>query len=155
MSIGGVLLKINTKCSLALHILLVIAVFSDSHKMTSEVIAKSTGNNPVIVRNILGGLKRAGIVNIQRGGGGATLALAPEEITIWKVYSAVDPTSLQNLIGLHPNPSSACPVGRQIYELLDEPYSAIRQAIQKSMSEQTLAGLIDRYGASADKAKRK
>lgn len=141
-------MKINTKCSLALHILLVTAVFSNRHKMTSEVIAKSTGNNPVIVRNILGSLKQAGIVKIQRGSGGATLALKPEEITIWRVYSTVDPTSLQNLIGMHPNPSSTCPVGRRIQDLLDEPYSTIRQSIKESMSEQTLAGLIAQYRLS-------
>jgi len=116
--------------------------------MTSEVIAKSTGNNPVIVRNILGSLKQAGIVKIQRGSGGATLALKPEEITIWRVYSTVDPTSLQNLIGMHPNPSSTCPVGRRIQDLLDEPYSTIRQSIKESMSEQTLAGLIAQYRLS-------
>jgi len=145
---GAVPLKINTKCSLALHILLVIALFSESHKMTSEVIANSTGSNPVIIRNILGSLKRVGIVVIRRGNGGAVLALDPEEITIWKVYTAVDPTSLQNLIGLHPNPSSACPVGRRIYDLLEEPYSAIRQAVRKSMSEYTLAELIIQYKAT-------
>lgn len=138
-------MKINTKCSLALHILLVVAVFGEKRKMTSDAIAKSTGSNAVIVRNILGSLKRAGMVTVKRGSGGAQLALAPEEITIWTVYTAVDPMSLQNLIGLHPNPSAACKVGSRIYELLEEPYSAVRQSVQETMSEYTLAGLIARY----------
>lgn len=140
-------MKINTKCSLALHILLAIAVFSDNVKMTSEIIAKSTGSNPVIIRNILGSLKQAGIVTIHRGSGGAELAIPPEEITIWKVYVAVDPTSMHNLIGLHPNPSSVCPIGCKIYDLLDEPYSAIRESVQASMSKYTLADLLARYEA--------
>ena len=140
-------MKINTKCSLALHILLAIAVFSDKVKMTSGIIAKSTGSNPVIIRNILGSLKQAGIVAVHRGSGGAELALSPSDITIWKVYVAVDPTSIHNLIGLHPNPSSACPIGRKIYDLLDEPYSAIRESIHASMSKYTLADLLARYGA--------
>jgi Rrf2 family protein len=140
-------MKINTKCSLALHILIAIAVFSDKVKMTSEIIAKSTGSNPVIIRNILGSLKQAGIVAVHRGSGGAELAIPPAEITIWKVYSAVDPTSMHNLIGLHTNPSSACPIGRKIYDLLDEPYSAIRESIQASMSKYTLADLLARYEA--------
>lgn len=143
-------MKINTKCSLALHILLVIAVFSDSNRMTSEIIAKSVGSNAVIIRNILGCLKHAGIIHITRGSGGAVLALEPGEITIWKVYTAVDPSSLKNLIGLHPNPSDACPVGSRIYDLLDEPYCAIRGAIQKSMSEYTLAMLIEQYQDSVN-----
>jgi Rrf2 family protein len=140
-------MKINTKCSLALHILISIAVFSDKVKMTSEIIAKSTGSNPVIIRNILGSLKQAGIVAVHRGSGGTELAIPPAEITIWKVYSAVDPTSMHNLIGLHPNPSYACPIGRKIYDLLDEPYSAIRESIQASMSKYTLADLLARYEA--------
>ncbi len=140
-------MKINTKCSLALHILIAIAVFSDKVKMTSEIIAKSTGSNPVIIRNILGSLKQAGIVAVHRGSGGAELAMPPADITIWKVYVAVDPTSIHNLIGLHPNPSSACPIGRKIYDLLDEPYSAIRESIQASMSKYTLADLLARYEA--------
>ena len=138
-------MKINTKCSLALHILLVIAVFSESKRMTSEVIAKSVGSNAVIIRNILGNLKHAGIIHITRGSGGAVLAIEPHEITLWKIYTAVDPSSLQNLIGLHPNPSSACPVGSRIYDLLEEPYCEIRHAIQNSMSDYTLARLIEQY----------
>lgn len=138
-------MKINTKCSLALHVLLAIAVFSDKVKMTSEAIAKSTGSNPVIIRNILGSLKQAGIVAVHRGSGGAELAMSPAEITIWKVYIAVDPTSLHDLIGLHPNPSHLCPVGCKIYDLLEEPYSAIRKSVQASMSKYTLADLLARY----------
>lgn len=138
-------MKINTKCSLALHILLAIAVFSDKVRMTSEIIAKSTGSNPVIIRNILGSLKQAGIIEVHRGSGGAELAMPPAEITIWEVYVAVDPTSIHNLIGLHPNPSSACPIGRKIYELLEEPYSAIREGVQAAMSKYTLADLLARY----------
>lgn len=140
-------MKINTKCSLALHILLVIAIFSDKVKMTSEIIAKSTGSNPVIIRNLLGSLKQAGIVVVHRGIGGAELAMDPAEITIWKVYSAVDPTSIHDLIGLHPNPSLVCPIGRKIYDLLDEPYSAIRESVQESMSQYTLADLMANYKA--------
>lgn len=120
--------------------------------MTSEAIAKSTGNNPVIVRKILGNLKRAGLVRVHRGRGGATLAQNPEDITMWAVYNAIDPTSLENLIGLHPNPSKDCPVGGCIYDLLDEPYGVIRQSVQTTMSEQTLADLIARYNASVGSA---
>lgn len=142
-------MKINTKGSLALHILLLIAVFSEHRKMTSELIASSTGSNPVIIRKILGSLKQAGIIEVRRGSGGSALALPPSEITIWKVYAAVDPSLLQDLIGLHPNPSPICPIGQRIYDLLDEPYGAIRQSVQSTMSDYTLADLIARYEAAS------
>jgi DNA-binding IscR family transcriptional regulator len=126
---------------------MLIAVFGGEHKMTSEVIAKSTGSNPVVIRNIFTGLKRAGIVNVQRGSGGAALNLEPKDITIWSVCSAVDPDSLQNLIGLHPNPSQRCPVGRKIHALLKTPYNEICNAVQKVMSDYTLAELLEQYEA--------
>ncbi len=143
-------MRINTKCSLALHILIVIAVFSESHKMTSEAIARSTGSNPVIIRNILSYLKKAGIIDIKRGGGGAVLKLDPAEISVWKVYTAIDPTMLQELIGLHPNPSSQCPLGREIYALLREPYDAIRESVRETMLNYTLADLLTNYYKSSN-----
>jgi Rrf2 family protein len=140
-------MRINTKCSLALHVLVLIAVFGDEHKMTSEIIAKSTGSNPVVIRNIFTGLKRAGILNVQRGSGGATLNIEPKDITIWRVCSAVDPDSLQNLIGLHPNPSQRCPVGNKIHALLKTPYDTICNAVREVMSDYTLAELLEQYKA--------
>lgn len=138
-------MKINTKCSLALHILLLLAVFSKHTKMTSESIAKSTGSNPVIVRNILGSLKRAGLVTVQRGSGGAELAALPDEISFWDVYTAVDPSSMKELIGMHPNPCEMCPVGSRIHDLLEEPYSDIRETMQRAMESHTLAELLEKY----------
>ncbi|MFV0362351.1 MAG: Rrf2 family transcriptional regulator [Suipraeoptans sp.] len=143
----GDLMKINTKCSLALHILLVVAVFSEQVKMTSENIAKSTGSNPVIIRNILGSLKRAGLVTVHRGSGGTELAMPPENINILAVYSSVDPSSMKGLIGLHPNPSKECPVGSRIHRLLEGPYDDIREAMQATMKNHTLADLLERYQA--------
>lgn len=41
------------------NVRLSIAMFSDKVKVTSEIIANSTGTNPVIIRNIFGSLKKA------------------------------------------------------------------------------------------------
>jgi Rrf2 family protein len=140
-------MRINTKCSLALHVLVLIAVFSDKHKMTSNIIAKSTGSNPVIIRNLLGSLKQAGIVNVQRGAGGAALNMDPKEITIWQVCAAVAPDSLENLIGLHQNPSRACPVGSKIHALLKAPYAMVEKSVQDTMSNYSLDEILKEYEA--------
>lgn len=141
-------MKVNTQCSIAIHIVLSIAIFSDQYKMTSTLLAQSTGNNPVIVRNIFGQLKKAGIIHVKRGSGGATLARSPEEITIWDIYSAVASEPMQNLLGIHPNPSPDFPIGCQIGDLLEEPYTAIRRATREAMIAQTLADIIVRYHES-------
>jgi len=137
-------MRISSKCSLALHILVALVVFS-GEKLTSERLAKSTGCNPVMVRNILGSLKKAGLITVQRGIGGTAMKADPRDITIWTVYEAVDPISLNSLIGLHPTPSQRCPIGKNIYTLLEKPYDAIGEAVQQAMSTHTLEQLIDDY----------
>lgn len=62
----------------------------------------SIGYNPVVVRNLLGSFKKAGIVDVQRGSGGAFLISNPKDITIWTLYQAVDTAPLNELVGIHP-----------------------------------------------------
>jgi len=139
-------MRISTKCSVALHILALLSVFED-RKLTSALIAKSTGCNAVIIRGLLSGLQKAGIVTVKRGTGGARLCKAPEEISLWDVYRAVDGAPLQELIGLHPSPSQECPVGRNIYALLAEPYGRVAQAVEQAMRSYALADLLEGYVA--------
>ena len=137
-------MRISTKCSMALHILIVLALFTDQ-KRTGEKIAASVGCNPVMVRNLLSRLKEAGLVTTQRGSGGSELALPPEAISTWMVYEAVDSNHFDELFGIHPNPSQRCPVGKNIYSLLDKPYHEISQSMREKMEEITLQDLIDDY----------
>ncbi|MDL2289503.1 Rrf2 family transcriptional regulator [Clostridia bacterium OttesenSCG-928-F22] len=139
-------MRISNKCSMAIHILLLLAVFPES-RLTSEDIARSVGCNPVMIRNLLGKLKEAGLVITQRGTGGSSLVKAPEEISVWTVYQAVDKDSLDTLIGLHPHPYPQCPVGDKIYALLEKPYNNIKSAMQEAMEAATLKQLIGDYQA--------
>src|SRR5262245_11875601 len=59
---------------------------------TTEEIAKRTKVKAPYLAKILQGLVKKGIVKSQRGvGGGVTLALPPDELTILEVVNAVDP----------------------------------------------------------------
>lgn len=57
-----------------MHTLLAIEYFKDKYKTTSDFIANSVQVNPVIIRQVLGQLKKAGLVDVQAGSGGASLA---------------------------------------------------------------------------------
>lgn len=137
-------MRISTKCSVALHLLVLIHVFGD-RKLTGETMARSTGCNPVMVRTLLGNLKKAGIIEVRRGPGGATPLRKAEDITVLDVFEAVDGTPLEDIIGLHPSPNPACPVGRNIYSLLDRPYGRVAESVRAAMQSCTLKQLIEDY----------
>lgn len=137
-------MRISIKCSSAVHILLMIAELSPTTKVTSELLASSIGSNPVEIRKLLGNLKNAGIVTIVRGTGGATLTKDPKQISLFDIYSAVDSNSLDSLIGVHMHPSKQCPFGKNIFQLLSEPYTQIGNAVKDTMISITLDQLIAR-----------
>lgn len=140
-------MRLNTKCSIALHCLIFIAQYEEKVKVTSELLAKSTGCNSAAIRSILNALQKANIISVVRGVGGAHLQCFPSELTLWEVYHALEPEGLEHFIGLHPNPSDQCPVGSRIESVLKEPYRKIGQAVKQQMENITLQQLLDHYNA--------
>ena len=138
-------MRINTKCSIALHCLVLISEYQNKTKVTSELLGKSTGCNPAAIRSILNALQKANIISVVRGVGGAYLACEPENLTIWDVYHALEPDGLAHFIGFHPNPSHACPVGKRIESVLKKPYEEIGAAVQESMNKISLQQILDYY----------
>lgn len=137
-------MRINTKCSSAVHVLLMIALMPPACKITSELLASSVGSNPVEIRRLLIDLKKAGIISVARGPGGATLLKAPRDITLLDIYNAVDPKSLDDLIGVHSHPEPRCLFGRNISALLSEPYAEIGETVRRKMDAITLERLCTR-----------
>ncbi|MDE7243862.1 MAG: Rrf2 family transcriptional regulator [Oscillospiraceae bacterium] len=138
-------MRLTTRCSIALHCLVFISEYEDRTKITSELLAKSTGCNPAAIRNILGVLQKEGIISIARGIGGAHLIRSPETLTAWEVYHAVEPDGLEHLLIFHPKPSLDCPVGRHIKSVLNKPYQDIGAAVREMMEKITLKQLLDDY----------
>ncbi len=142
-------MRVNTKCSVALHCLVFVAILGEKKKVTGEMLAFSTGSNPVIIRNILSALQRSGFITVARGVGGAKLSRPPEQIPIWDVYQAVENSDLENLMGIHPHPSPLCPVGSQIENILAGPYNEIADAVREKMQAITLDQLLARFDPTA------
>ena len=139
-------MRVSVKCSTAVHMLLMIAALSKNSKVTSDFIASSTGTNPAEIRKLMSSLKRAGIIDVARGTGGAELKKPPEEISLLDIYSAVDTASLDKLIGIHANPAKQCPFGKNIARVLAEPYAEISGAVREKMAAVTLSRLLVRLG---------
>ena len=136
---------ISTKCSVAVHCLIFMHEANGVAKVTSKLLAESTGCNPVFIRNILSALKKAGLITVPRGIGGAQLSVDPSQITLYQIYSALEPKGLSSLIGIHPCQGRACPVAQNIHQVLQKPYHQIEEAVQSTMENPTLQSMIDDF----------
>ena len=138
-------MQISMKCSIAVHYLIFIHEAKGIAKVTSSLLAQSTGCNPVIIRNILSALKKAGLITIPRGTGGAELCLDPSQITLYQIYTALEPDGVSSIIGIHPCQDRPCPVAQNIGKVLQAPYHRIEDAIRQTMEEVTLESMIEQF----------
>lgn len=134
-------MRFSSRLPVATHILLCIALLGDEHKTTSTFLAGSVGVNPVIVRNVLGQLKAAGLVTVEPGVGGATLTRDPGKITLLDVFRAVE--EHESLFRFHDNPNPECPVGRNVHAVLGKSLAAVDDAMEAQLAATTLADLMD------------
>lgn len=134
-------MQASTRFPIAVNTLLGIRLLSRNKKMTSELMAKSAGCNPVIIREITGKLKAAGFIEVAPGKGGATMKVAPEDITLWDIYAAVETMPASSMFKMHPNPYEGCPVGRNIEDVLSAPFERASSALRDELSSITLADL--------------
>lgn len=138
-------MQISIKCSVAVHCLIFIHEAKGIAKVTSNLLAESTGNNPVVIRNILSALKKAGLITVPRGTGGAELCADPSQITLYQIYSALEPDGVTSIIGIHPCDGRPCPVAQNIRKVLEPPYHKIEDAVKEAMEEITLQSMIDDF----------
>ena len=135
-------MQISSKFTIAIHLLAVIHYLGEEGKVTSSVLAGSIGVNPVIVRNVMGNLKEAGLINISQGKSGITLSKKPDEITFYDVYKAVDCVKEEGLFHFHENPNPECPIGRNIHTAMDAKLDRIQASMEAEMRGITLADVM-------------
>lgn len=136
-------MQITSKFTAAVHILTCIDIFDGQMRVTSDVLSGSTGINAVIIRNVLGQLRNAGIVETRQGSGGAHLAKPLDEITLYDIYKAVDCVDEEEgLFHFHENPNANCPVGRNIHKAMDGRLDAVQTAMENELKSVSLADVV-------------
>ncbi|UVI32826.1 Rrf2 family transcriptional regulator [Paenibacillus spongiae] len=135
--------QISSRFSIAVHILSLIAV--SSKDCTGDFIAGSVNTNPVIIRRIMGMLKKAGLVDVRPGVGGATLLKELDEITLLDVYRAVEVIEEGQLFNFHDEPNPDCPVGRNIEAALRSELDAAQSAMEQRLAQVSLSRLIAQF----------
>ena len=138
-------MHISNKCSIAVHCLIFINEYGKENKVTSELLALSTGCNPVTIRNIISAMKKDGIIDVKFGIGGATLAVPIQDISLYRICAAVDPKAIDKMISVHPAPSPFCPVGRNIGDVLDRAYDTLKENLISSMKSITMERIVNDY----------
>ena len=136
-------MQISSRFTIGLHILTAIDTFQNEYKVTSDFLAGSIQTNPVVVRRILGQLKKAGLIESSQGVAGITIPKPLDQITFYDVYTAVEPVEEGDLFRFHDSPNPDCPVGRNIHRLLDGKLREIQNAMEEKMRCYTLADLHD------------
>ncbi|MBR2566776.1 MAG: Rrf2 family transcriptional regulator [Paenibacillus sp.] len=144
----------STHFSVSVHCLLLLSL-SAPERMTSAEIAGSVNTNPVVVRRILGGLKKAGLVNSSPGTRGFYLTKPSSEITLDMVYQASKDDG--PLFPIHGNCNPNCEVGIQIDGLLTNLYQIAESKVEQFFATITLEDMertslqrIEAVGSEAD-----
>ena len=136
-------MQITSRFTIAVHVIAAIDYFGDSETVTSNFLAGSVGANPVIVRNVMGSLKEAGIISISQGRSGIALARSLDEITLYDVYEAVDCVADEGLFHFHENPNIECPVGRNIHAALDDKLGKVQKSMEDELRSIRISDIGD------------
>lgn len=130
-------MRINTRFTVAVHMLAFIEL---NHKQpsTSELMALSVGTNPVVIRQLMSSLKKAGLIETQSGVAGCRLSRPQEDISLLDIYRAVRKDPKSSLFDFHPTPNPRCPVGRNIEDALDEPLFIAQTALENALEGYSL-----------------
>jgi Rrf2 family protein len=134
-------MKPNTRFTVAIHILTLLAYEAGKDSLTSEYIAGSVNTNPVVIRRLLARLRKAKLVRSRGGpGGGWELPLSPRSVSLRDVFAAVQPDELFPMHASTPNPR--CPVGSKIQAALGTHYAEAREALERELARTSVADLL-------------
>lgn len=137
-------MKSDSRLPDVLHLLLHMAELGEM--VTSERLARIMQTNPVVVRRLMAGLRRQGIVRSEKGhGGGWSLARPLDQLTLADVYDALGEPSLFS-IG-HRHAATECLVEQAVNAMLGQALADARALLLERFAQVTLAQLKDDFHA--------
>jgi DNA-binding IscR family transcriptional regulator len=134
-------MSISSRFAVGIHILALIDLNKEGTS-SSEFLASSVNTNPVVIRKLMGMLKKAGLVEVHPGIAGAKVAKKLSEITLLDVYKAVNVVQDKELFSVHDNPNLECPVGRNIQNTIEPLFTAAQLAMENVLGNVTLEDVV-------------
>jgi Rrf2 family protein len=131
-------MKRDSRLSGVLHVLLHMA--ESDQPATSETLARAMRTNPVVVRRLMGGLRRAGLVASAKGhGGGWVLGCPLSRITLGDIHAALGAPPV--LAVGHREAQPSCLVEQAVNHALGSAYAEAEALLLKRLHQVTLAEL--------------
>jgi DNA-binding IscR family transcriptional regulator len=138
-------MKNSAKFAVAIHTILLFALDGKNHgreKVSSKNVALSVNTNPVVIRRIMGLLKKSGLLAIKPGLSGAVLTRKPRDISLGDIYAAVKAEE-EGVFKLHENTSVSCPVGSKINVVLKKKLARVEATLEHELSQIFLSDVIE------------
>lgn len=134
-------MRISTRFSDAIHLLVFIEIYAGKISLSSDNIASSIETSPVMVRRLMGDLRKASLIETKHGTPDPKLAKPSEQISLLDVYLAVD--SEKPLFEIDHKTNPQCIVGGNIQATLKEYYSQAEVAAKAKLNNVKLSDVIN------------
>ena len=139
----------SSRFVVATHILTALHILRERgiDAVKSDFLAESVNTNPVVIRRILGHLRKSGLVVSQVGaGGGFSLGRSAGSMSLLDVHRAVEEGSLYHFHYKEPNQD--CPIGCTIQDVLQSVFSDAERAVEGVLRSKTLLEMAEEMMAT-------
>lgn len=131
-------MKRDSRLSGVLHVLLHMA--EAEGPLTSDTLAKMMHTNPVVIRRILAGLRKQGLVQSEKGhGGGWRLSCDLNRVTLHDIYAALGAPTILAMGNRTEAPG--CLVEEAVNTAMNQAFQEAETLLLARLSEVTLAEL--------------
>lgn len=131
-------MKSNSQLSGVLHVLMHMALREGP--TTSESLARAMQTNPVVVRRLMGGLRKAGFVASAKGHGGGWVVTCPlDTTTVGDIHQALGAPHLLAVGHRDENPD--CVIEQAVNTALDAAYRDAERLVLERLHGISLADL--------------
>ncbi|EKE85425.1 Rrf2 family transcriptional regulator [Idiomarina xiamenensis] len=135
-------MRTDSRLSRMLHVLLHMA--RDQQPKTSQQIATMLSTNAAVVRRTMGGLRRAGYVQSEKGhGGGWRIACDLNQVSLYDIYQAVGTEKIFTIGFDHSHPD--CLVERVVNDAIGEALSDAERRLIKRLQSVSLGDLAQQF----------
>lgn len=134
-------MKVSTRFSDSIHLLVFVHIFQGQLPLTSENIAASIETSPVMVRRLMVDLRKGGLLETRHGAADPRISRPLEQISLLDVYLTIEKD--KPLFEINHKTNLACPVGGNIQPTLAEFYGQAETAAKAKLNEITLADVVN------------